>query len=218
MKTKNALRKILAYGLMTVVLLLTYAVTMFVIDMIFGWFGGEDRISWISIAAGCIACTAGVIIADIINSRKRKEDRSDKIIKICRQILWNTTIMFCGLMLFEWLLQRFSDKDFALGTVHWLSFSFAYAIIDQFYRKHKENKQQADENEFVIAAECDEVQSAETICNMLENNGIKAMTVDKDSPIFIKKGNDAQAQVQLCRKDLQKAKETIKQVTKTTII
>ena len=58
------MKKILAYVLASVVLILTYAVTMFIIDMIFGWFGGEDGVSWISIAAGCIAATAGIIIVD----------------------------------------------------------------------------------------------------------------------------------------------------------
>ena len=85
-KTKNIMKKILAYALMCIVLILTYAVTMFIIDMIFGWFGGEDGISWISIAAGCIAATAGIIIVDIINSRKRKEDRSIRKRK-CRKNL-----------------------------------------------------------------------------------------------------------------------------------
>ena len=207
-QTENTLKKILAYALMCIVLILTYAVTMFIIDMIFGWFGGEDGISWISIAAGCIAATAGIIIADIINSRKRKGDRSDKIIKICRQILWTTTIMFCGLMLIEWLIQRFSDKDFALGTVHWLSFSFACAIIDQFYQKFKEKKIQQDENALVVAAECEDVQTAEDLCNKLESNGIKAMIVEKDSPVYIK-GNGSPVQIQVCRKDLEKSKEII---------
>ena len=207
-QTENTLKKILAYALMGIVLILTYAVTMFIIDMIFGWFGGEDGISWISIAAGCIAATAGIIIADIINSRKRKGNRSDKIIKICRQILWTTTIMFCGLMLIEWLIQRFSDKDFALGTVHWLSFSFASAIIDQFYQKFKEKKIQQDENALVVAAECEDVQTAEDLCNKLESNGIKAMIVEKDSPVYIK-GNGSPVQIQVCRKDLEKSKEII---------
>lgn len=201
-------KKILAYGLMTIVLVLTYAVTMFVIDIIFGWFGGEDGISWVSIAAGCVACTAGVIIADIINSRKKGQDRSDDIIRICRQILTTTTIMFCGFMLIEWLIQRFSDKDFALGTVHWLSFSLAWALYDQFVKKQKENKRQGGENALVVAAECEDVQSAESICNLLENNGIKAMVVEKDSPIFIK-SSDAPVQVQVCSKDLPKAQEII---------
>lgn len=205
-KTKNILKKILAYVLASVVLILTYAVTMFIIDMIFGWFGGEDGVSWISIAAGCIAATAGIIIADIINSRKGKEDRSDKIIKICRQILWTTTIMFCGLMLIEWLIQRFLDKDFALGTVHWLSFSFACAIFDQFYQKFEEKKIQEDENALVVAAECKDMQTAEEVCNKLESKGIKAMIVDKDSPVYIK-GNDSPVQIQVCRKNLEKSKE-----------
>ena len=205
-RTKNILKKILAYALMGIVLILTYAVTMFIIDMIFGWFGGEDGISWISIAAGCIAATAVIIIVDIINSRKKKENRSDKIIKICRQILWTTTIMFCGMMLIEWLIQRFSDKDFALGTVHWLSFSFACAIFDQFYQKFEEKKIQEDENALVVAAECKDMQTAEEVCNKLESKGIKAMIVDKDSPVYIK-GNDSPVQIQVCRKNLEKSKE-----------
>ena len=207
-KTKTIMKKILAYVLACVVLILTYAVTMFIIDMIFGWFGGEDGVSWISIAAGCIAATAGIIIADIINSRKRKEDRSDKIINICRQILWTTTIMFCGMMLIEWLIQRFSDKDFALGTVHWLSFSFACAIFDQFHQKYKEKKMQEDESALVVAAECENMQTAEDFCNKLESNGINAMIVEKDSPVYIK-GNGSPIQIQVCRKDLEKSKEII---------
>ena len=207
-QTENTLKKILAYALMGIVLILTYAVTMFIIDMIFGWFGGEDGISWISIAAGCIAATAGIIIADIINSRKRKEDRSDKIIKICRQILWTTTIMFCGMMLIEWLIQRFSDKDFALGTVHWLSFSFACAIFDQFYQKFKEKKIQEDENALVVAADCEDMQTAEGLCIKLESNSIKAMIVEKDSPVYIK-GNGSPVQIQVCRKDQENARQLI---------
>lgn len=207
-KTKTILKKVLAYALMSVVLILTYAVTMFIIDMIFGWFGGEDGISWISIAAGCIAATAVIIIVDIINSRKKKENRSDKIIKICRQILWTTTIMFCGLMLIEWLIQRFSDKDFALGTVHWLSFSFACAIFDQFYQKFKEKKIQEDENALVVAAECEDMQTAEGLCSKLESNSIKAMIVEKDSPVYIK-GNGSPVQIQVCRKDQENARQLI---------
>lgn len=208
LKLKNMMKKFLAYGLMTVVLLLTYTVTIFVINMIFGWFGGEDNVSWTSTAAGCIAATAGIIIADIINSRKRKEDKSDKIIKTCRQILWTTTIMFCGMMLIEGLVQRFSEKDFALGTIHWLSFSFACAIFDQFYQKFKEKKRQKDETALVVAAECDDIQTAEDICNKLESNGVKAMVVEKDSPVYIK-GDGSPVQIQVCRNDLEKSKDII---------
>ena len=113
-------------------------------------------------------------------------------------------------MLIEWLIQRFSDKDFALGTVHWLSFSFACAIFDQFYQKFMEKKIQEDENVLVLAAECEDIQTAEVICNKLESNGVKAMIVEKDSPVYIK-GNGSPVQIQVCRKDLVEANMTIKQ-------
>ena len=148
-KTKTILKKILAYALMGVVLILTYAVTMFIIDMIFGWFGGEDGVSWISIAAGCIAATAGIIIVDIFNSRKRKEDRSDDIIRICRRILTTTTVMFVGSLAMEGLIQRFSDDDFSLGLLHWLSFALAVALFDELIKKNKEKKMQEDENAII---------------------------------------------------------------------
>ena len=145
-KTKTILKKILAYVLASVVLILTYAVTMFIIDIIFGWFGGEDGVSWISIAAGCIAATAGIIIVDILNSRKKGVDRSDDIIKICRRILTTTTIMFCGSLVIEWLIQRFSDEDFSLGLVHWLSFALAVALFDELVKKYKEKKGEKTDN------------------------------------------------------------------------
>ena len=79
-------------------------------------------------------------IADITSSRKKGKDRSDEIIKICRRVLTTTTFMFCGSLAVEWLIQRFLDKDFSLGLVHWLSFAFAVAIFDEFIVKLKKNQ------------------------------------------------------------------------------
>ena len=59
---------------------------------------------------------------------------------------------------------------------------------------------------FVVAAECKDMQTAEDICNKLESNGIKAMIVEKDSPVYIK-GNGSPVQIQVCRKDHEKAKK-----------
>ena len=47
---------------------------------------------------------------------------------------------------------------------------------------------------------------SEEVCNKLESKGIKAMIVDKDSPVYIK-GNDSPVQIQVCRKNLEKSKE-----------
>lgn len=201
------MKKILAYALMSIVLMLVYVVASFLFDWLFDLIG-EEKVSWRSMVVACTFTTAAIIIVDILNSRKKGVDRSDDIIRICRRILTTTTIMFCGSLVIEWLIQRFSNEDFSLGLVHWLSFALAVALFDELIKKNKERKTNEDENALVIAAECKDMQTAEGICNKLESNGIKAMIVEKDSPIYIK-GNDSPVQIQVCRKDLEKSKEII---------
>ena len=206
-KTKNILKKILAYALMSVMLMLVYFVVSFLFDWLFDLIG-EEKVSWRSMVAACTFTTAAIIIVDILNSRKKGVDRSDDIIRICRRILTTTTIMFCGSLVIEWLIQKFSDEDFSLGLVHWLSFALAVALFDELIKKNKERKTKEDENALVVAAGCEDLQTAEDICNKLESNGIKTMIVDKDSPVYIK-GNCSSVQIQVCRKDLEKSKEII---------
>ena len=208
LKIKSILKKVLAYGLMSVTLMLIYFVIAFILDLIFDLFGGEDGVSIIATVVTCIVLTAIFVVGDIINSRKNGHDRSDEIIRICRRILTTTTIMFCGSLVIEWLIQRFSDEDFSLGLVHWLSFSLAVALFDEVVKKHKEKKIQEDENALIVAAECEDVHTAEDICRKLESNGIKAMIVEKDSPVYIK-GNGSPVQIQVCRKDQQKSADII---------
>lgn len=52
------------------------------------------------------------------------------------------------------------------------------------------------------------MQTAEEICNKFESDGVKAMIVEKDSPVYIK-GNGSHVQIQVCRKDLEKSKKSI---------
>lgn len=140
-KTKTILKKILAYALMGIVLMLMYFVIAFVLDLIFDLFGGEDGVSIITTIATCIFLTVIFIVGDITNSRKKGVDRSDDIIRICRRILTTTTYMFCGSLVIEWLIRRFSDEDFSLGLVHWLSFAFAIALFDELVKKYKEKNE-----------------------------------------------------------------------------
>lgn len=143
-KTKTILKKILAYALMSIVLLLVYFAASFLFDWLFDLIG-EEKVSWRSMVVACTFTTAAIIIVDIINSRKKGVDRSNDIIKICRRILTTTTIMFCGSLVIEWLIQRFSDEDFSLGLVHWLSFALAVALFDELVKKYKEKKRQGGE-------------------------------------------------------------------------
>ena len=143
-KTKNILKKILAYALASIVLMLIYFVIAFVIDLIFNLFDGEDGVSIITTTVTCIFLTVIFVVGDIINSRKKGVDRSDDIIRICRRILTTTTIMFCGSLVIEWLIQRFSDEDFSLGLVHWLSFALAVALFDELVKKHKDGHSETE--------------------------------------------------------------------------
>ena len=205
--TNTILKKILACTLMSIVLMLVYVVVSFLFDWLFDLIG-EEKVSWRSMVAACTFTTAAIIVVDIINSRKKGADRSDDIIKICRRILTTTTIMFCGSLVIEWLIQRFSDEDFSLGLVHWLSFALAVALCEELIKKNKEKKIKEDENTLVVAAECEDMQTAEDICNKFESNGVKAMIVEQDSPVYIK-GNGSPVQIHVCRKDLGKSKEII---------
>ena len=144
-KTKTILKKILAYALMSIVLMLVYVVVSFLFDWLFDLIG-EEKVSWRSMVAACTFTTVAIIIVDILNSRKKGVDRSDDIIKICRRILTTTTYMFCGMLLVEWLIQKFSDKDFSLGLVHWLSFALAVALFDELVKKYKEKKGEKTDN------------------------------------------------------------------------
>ena len=144
-KTKNILKKILAYALMSVMLMLVYFVVSFLFDWLFDLIS-EEKVSWRSTVVACTFTTAAIIIVDILNSRKMGVDRSDDIIKICRRILTTTTYMFCGMLLVEWLIQKFSDKDFSLGLVHWLSFALAVALFDELVKKYKEKKGEKTDN------------------------------------------------------------------------
>ena len=145
-KTKTILKKVLAYALMGVVLLLVYFAASFLFDWLFDLIG-EEKVSWRSMIVACTFTTALIIIVDILNSRKKGVDRSDDIIKICRRILTTTTYMFCGMLLVEWLIQKlFSDKDFSLGLVHWLSFALAVALFDELVKKYKEKKGEKTDN------------------------------------------------------------------------
>ena len=144
-KTKTILKKILAYALMSVVLMLVYVVASFLFDWLFDLIG-EEKVSWRSTVVACTFTTAAIIIVDILNSRKKGVDRSDDSIKICRRILTTTTYMFCGMLLIEWLIQKFSDKDFSLGLVHCLSFALAVALYDELVKKYKEKKGEKTDN------------------------------------------------------------------------
>ena len=125
-----------------------------------------------------------------------------KIFKFVLNLI--TTLAACipCFLFFKWVGEKgiFDWKDILLIMIGISS------IILCTYIALKRKKEKI----LVVAAECDTIAVAESICAMLKNNEIEAIAVDKESPIYNKVDkNSSQAQVQVCNKDLKKAKELI---------
>ena len=85
---------------------------------------------------------------------------------------------------------------------------FTYDLASRIHKERRLKK--ANRYSLVVAAECTDTESADTICRMLEANGIKAMVVEKNSTIYIKDSSlMAPVQVQVCGVDLEKAVKLI---------
>ena len=209
-KSKTIARKVLAYLMMIVLITAVYIATAFVVEQIFAWLGDEDGIRWESSLLGCIFTTALIIILDIVRDRKSKVDRSSEIIKGCRQIFTQTTIMFAGFVFLEWwiIYDSSTDAEFVFDTERWLPLALAIGIGDYIYNRRKQRLIENDENRLVVVAEYLDMESAKGVCATLESNGINAMIVEKDSPIYINVSN-APIQIQTCNKDRKAAKEII---------
>ena len=150
-------KKILAYAMFAVVMALIYLVIGFTVDVIFRWCGDEEGISITSTMITCLVFTTAIVLAEIARNRQMGIDRSDELIRKCRKFLSATVIMFLGFMVMDMLFEHFSEKDYFFGPKYWLSFSIASGIIDLLYERYKEKKHKNDENDFVVASECQDV-------------------------------------------------------------
>ena len=121
--------------------------------------------------------------------------------------LRDTVIFAAGLALLDWCFYkevRFDDTCISIIGAY-----FAYELVRRIREEKKYNKK--SEFDFVVAVECADNAEADQVSQKLMSNGINAMVVDKDCPIFIKdKGSNSPAQVQVLRKDLETAKGILK--------
>lgn len=199
------LRKIFAYVLEIVVLLLFYIA----IDYLFDIFGFAEDVSWRSTFVSFVFGSAGIIIIDAINNRRNGSDRSAEIIGGCRRILVTTTLMFAGFVFFEWLIMHTPGEEFVFETRKWLPLALSMGIGNYLYERRERKRVEKEENRLVFAASCATMEEAQSVGDMLEKEGVKAMIVERESPIYIK-GGDAPFQVQVCYKDLKRAEELLK--------
>lgn len=201
----TTLRKIFAYLLEIVVLLLFYLA----IDYLFDILGFAEDVSWRSTFLSFVVGSGGIIIVDAINNRRKGSDRSAEIIRGCRRIIVMTTLMFGGLVFFEWLIMHTPGEEFVFETRKWLSLALAVGIGNYIYERREQKRVEKEENRLVLATECASMEEAKSVGDMLEKEGVSAMIVERESPIYIK-GSDALFQVQVCYKDLKRAEQIIR--------
>ena len=120
--------------------------------------------------------------------------------------LMTTVIFFVGMILLDYIFFHELRVD---GTR--IVVTLGFFTYDLASRIHKERRlKKANRYSLVVAAECTDTESADTICRMLEANGIKDMVVEKNSTIYIKDSSlMAPVQVQVCGVDLEKAVKLI---------
>ena len=199
------LRKIFAYVLEIVILLLFYIA----IDYLFDIFNFAEDVSWRSTFLGFVFGSAGIILIDAISNRRNGSDRSAEIIGGCRRILVTTTLMFGGLVFFEWLIMHTPGEEFVFETRKWLPLALSVGIGNYLYERREQKKIEREDNRLVFATGYDTMDEAQSVCDMLEKEDINTMVVERESPIYIK-GSDSAFQVQVCYKDLKRAKQIIK--------
>lgn len=126
--------------------------------------------------------------------------------KLLLKSLRDAFVFLVGMTLLDYLI---IDKF----EVYWTRIILTAGIFVFFFVQRlikQKNIEKASRYNLVVAADCTDKSSAETICNMLEANGIKAIVVEKNSPIYIRNASlIAPVQVQVCKNDLEIAVKLI---------
>lgn len=204
--TKKSIKNALTFVILTVLITVNYFFISYVLDSVFGWFGGEENITWKSILITCAALSVVALISGFVADQNGLKGIGRKIIDASLKIILNTTILFGAFILLETIIDGTTELD--KKTMHWLSLSISLGVFNYLNARRREREIEHDENMLVVAAECSDMSSAETLSTTLEANGIKTIIVEKHSPIYIK-CSDAPVQIQVSRKDLDAAKSHI---------
>ena len=207
--TKNFLKQLLSFLILTFATVLNYIVIRYTIGFIINWAGVEEQVGWKSILLILAALSAIVVVVEIITRRRGVEEKGREVVVACRTITLFTTIAFGGFVLLDRVMTDSpADAEAAFDTLRWLSLSMSLGIFNYLYERRRQREIAETVNALVVVAECSDMPSATQIAAKLEAKGIRLMIVERDSPIYIK-GGDAPIQVQVSSKDLKAAKDII---------
>ena len=171
--------------------------------------GGKGIIDWLDIQLGLAAASLLLLIAYILVGRCCKESKGAKILGTMTVIAIATTVIFGVFMLLEWKFPDNTDSCFTGNWVQWFPASIAIATFMHFQERRRAQSYKND-NDLVVAAECQNKVEAEAVRAMLNDKGINAMTVEKGSAMYINTESGAPFQVQVMGKELKRAQELIK--------
>ena len=171
--------------------------------------GGKGIIDWLDIQLGLAAASLLLLIAYILVGRCCKESKGAKILGTMTVIAIATTVIFGVFMLLEWKFPDNTDSCFTGNWEQWFPASIAIATFMHFQERRRAQSYKND-NDLVVAAECQNKVEAEAVRAMLNDKGINAMTVEKGSAMYINTESGAPLQVQVMGKELKRAQELIK--------
>lgn len=166
-------------------------------------------IGWLDIQLGLAAASLLLLIAYILVGRCCKESKGAKILGTMTVIAIATTVIFGVFMLLEWKFPDNTNSGFTGNWEQWFPASIAIATFMHFQERRRAQSYKND-NDLIVAAECQNKVEAEAICTMLEKKEIKAIVVEKENQMYINGKSGAPLQVQVMGKELKRAQELLK--------
>lgn len=166
-------------------------------------------IDWLDIQIALSSFAIIALIAYILIGRRKKDTKIAGILNNVAILALASTVIYGVFMLLEWLFPDNAENGFTDNWVQWFPVSISLSVFLHMQERRRIQSYKND-NDLVVAAECSEKAEAEAVCVMLEEKGIKAITVEKGNPMYMKSESGAPVQVQVMGKDLQSAKKIIK--------
>lgn len=180
---------------------------------LFDWIGDSTNADWLDvlyILGGIVGALIGI---GLLLKQWNKKARITKTVKTLTVIAITSTFMYCVYALLDWIFTINAEDGFIGDWAGWMAQSISLSVFFVIWDK-RNRESLKNENDLVVLAEYNEKAEAETMCEKLESNGIKAMIVEKESPMYINNDNNTPVQLQIMRKEFKRAKELITQFNK----
>ena len=168
----------------------------------------KGAIDWLDIQIALSSFAIIALIAYILIGRRKKDTKIAGILNTMAILALASTVIYGVFMILEWLFPDNAESGFTGNWVQWFPVSISIATFLHLQERRRAEKYR-NENDLVVAAECRDRGEAEALCAMLEEKGIKAMAVEKGSPMYIDSAKGLPVQVQVMGKDLQSAQRII---------